>query len=208
MLDRFRRNGYVFIKDGPHAFLANFMISFHAVTEKSDMEAYVARLGEVARALDQTVEMSKLSAAAGVRPPRFAYDQVISGIAEHHHGRAVWRGRGLAAVGRREGQDQVAGRWRQADCRRRRRRWKLRLPPALIEKVKPAYERVIAWLRGRPGQYRASRRRASRRCRMAKRYYNAMLEAQTTTQMTAGEIHDLGLKEVARIRVRTWKRSA
>ena len=57
--------------------LANFMISFHAVSETSDMEAYVARLGEVARALDQSLAMAKLSTDAGVRPPRFAYDQVI-----------------------------------------------------------------------------------------------------------------------------------
>ena len=32
------------------------MISFHAVSEKSDMDAYIARLGEMARALDQTLE--------------------------------------------------------------------------------------------------------------------------------------------------------
>ena len=34
---------------------------------------------------------------------------------------------------------------------------------------------------------------------MARRYYNTMLELQTTTTMTADEIHELGLKEVARI---------
>ena len=75
---KFRRDGYVFIKDGPHSFLANFMISFHAVAEKSDMDAYIARLGEVARALDQNLDQAKMGVEAGTRPPRFAYDQVIS----------------------------------------------------------------------------------------------------------------------------------
>jgi uncharacterized protein (DUF885 family) len=67
----------VAMKDGPHVFLPNFMINFHEVSEKSDMDAYVARLGEVARVMDQAIELAKLAAAEGNRAPRFAYDQSI-----------------------------------------------------------------------------------------------------------------------------------
>ena len=45
---KFLRQPYVFVKDGDHVFLPNFMINFHRVDEKADMEAYVARLGAIA----------------------------------------------------------------------------------------------------------------------------------------------------------------
>ena len=73
----FRRAPYVFVKDGPHVFLPNFMMNFHTVSEKSDMEAYIARLGEMERGLDQVLETAKLAAAEGNHAPRFAYDQAI-----------------------------------------------------------------------------------------------------------------------------------
>ena len=65
--------------------------------------------------------------------------------------------------------------------------------------MKPAYDRLSAWLT-------ADRSRASAEPRGAGSlpdgvaYYNAMLRLQTTTDMTADEIHALGLSEVARIR--------
>ena len=76
----FRRSPYVFVKDGPHVFLPNFLINFHSVSEKSDMEAYVARLGALATAMDQAVEVAKLAAAEGNHAPRFAYEQSIQEV--------------------------------------------------------------------------------------------------------------------------------
>ena len=52
------------------------MMQFHKVAEESDMEAYVSRLKEIERGMDQLIERAKLNAEKGVRPPRFAFEIV------------------------------------------------------------------------------------------------------------------------------------
>ncbi len=105
----FQRQRYVFVKDGPHSFLANFMISFHAVEEKSDMEAYVARL-EASWRVRSTSRWRRRSwrLRTATRPPRFAYDQAIQESKNVISGAPFGAGRGFAVVGGREDQDQGA----------------------------------------------------------------------------------------------------
>lgn len=70
---------------------------------------------------------------------------------------------------------------------------------AMTGQMKPAYDRLAAWLA-------ADRANASAEPRGAgalpdgQAYYAAMLHDETTTNMTADEIHELGLSEVRRIR--------
>ena len=194
----FRRQGYVFVKDGPHSFLANFLISFHAVDEKSDMEAYIKRLSEVARALDQSVEQAKLSAEAGVRPPRFAYDQAVQESTNVITGAPfgagkdspLWADAKAKIKGLMDGGKLTADEAKAMEDAAR---------TALVDTVKPSYERVIAYLNAdRPNASERSQGVSAFKDGAA--FYNAMLEVQTTTKMTADEIHELGLKEVARLR--------
>jgi uncharacterized protein (DUF885 family) len=69
------RHPYVFGFGGPHTDLPNFLITYHKVESPADLDAYVARLGELARALDQLTERAKLAAADGIRAPKFGYDR-------------------------------------------------------------------------------------------------------------------------------------
>jgi len=76
--------------------------------------------------------------------------------------------------------------------------WKAAAETALKEQVKPAYERLITWLdtdmvnaqSGKVGVLTLPK---------GADWYNVALELQTTTRMTADEIHALGLSEVKRI---------
>ncbi len=195
---KFRRDGYIFSKDGPHAFLANFMISFHSVSEKSDMDAYIARLGEVARALDQTLDQAKLGVEAGTRPPRFAYDQVMLESKNVITGAPFGAGKDspLWADARGKIKSLVDG---GKATKEEGKAMEAAASAALMEKVKPAYDRIIAWLTAdRPNTSEQAQGVGALKDGVA--YYNNMLELQTTTTMTADEIHELGLKEVARIR--------
>jgi uncharacterized protein (DUF885 family) len=74
----FRRRGYVFHQmRGAHTALPQMLITFHRVDEEADMTAYIARIGEVARAIDQEIGRAKLAAAEGVHAPRFASEAVL-----------------------------------------------------------------------------------------------------------------------------------
>ena len=75
----FRRRSYLFHQmRGAHTQLPQFLINFHRVDDLSDMRAYIARIGEAARMLRQTLERARLAAQEGVHAPRFAYEAVIS----------------------------------------------------------------------------------------------------------------------------------
>ena len=74
----YRRKAYTFTQmQGPQAFLPNFLINFHSVETDEDMQAYVTRIGSVARAIGQLQERAQAGLGEGTRPPRFAYEGVI-----------------------------------------------------------------------------------------------------------------------------------
>src|SRR3954463_2460434 len=74
---KFRDHQYFFALGGPHTGLPQFLINFHRVDERHDMEAYIARLSHVGEAVDQVLARAQASAAAGIRPPAFAYERAL-----------------------------------------------------------------------------------------------------------------------------------
>ena len=194
----FRLQPYIFIKDGDQASLPNFLINFHAVSEKSDMDAYIARLRALASALDQDLDKVKLAATAGNRAPRFAYDQAIlesrsvmtgapfgTGPPSPLFADATTKINKLRESGKISG-DEARDLLHAAT-------------QALTAQVKPAYDRVIAWLTEDKANA-APDAQGVWALQDGANYYDAQLYLQTTTRMTADEIHERGLAEVARIR--------
>ena len=194
---KFRRSPYIFVKDGPHVFLPQFVMQFHEVSEKSDMDAYVSRIGEVGRAIDQSLELAKLAAAEGNRAPRFAYDETVTQSTNVITGAPFGAGPDSpiwADVKSELSKLQDGGSITAAEARGIETAAKA----ALIDKLKPAYERVIAWLKeDRPNTSEQAQGAAALKDGVA--FYDNALAQQTTVAMTAAEIHDLGLAEVKRI---------
>lgn len=196
---RWRGHEYAFDRNGPHTGLPNFLINQHRVDTLADMEAYVARIAAIGPALDQTLDRAKRSAAAGVRMPRFAYEQSIQEIARLTAG-APFTAAGedsalladahakLAAL-RAAGKIDAAQEGRLVGA----------VAAAMTGEMKPAYDRVAAWLTADLPNTSPEPKGAGALPDGAA-FYNAMLRDQTTTDLTADQIHDLGLAEVARIR--------
>ena len=195
---RFRRQPYIFIRNGNHASLPSFLINFHRVETKSDMTAYIARLRALAVALEQDLERAKAAAAEGNRPPQFAFDQAIQECRAIITGRPFGAGKDsplfadlTAKITKlRDGGtvDAAEAQTLLADATK-----------ALSADVKPAYDRVITWLTADRANTTADARGVST-LTDGTNYYNTQLLLQTTTPMTADQIHELGLSEVARLR--------
>lgn len=195
----FRRHDYVFTQmQGPQAFLPQFLIAFHKVEEPSDMDAYIARIAGISRALDQLVERAKLGADEGIRPPRFAYEgvleqaeNVIEGAPFDGEGEApLWQDANakidsLLEAGKID--DTKADALREAAKK------------ALLDSFKPSYDALIAWIEAdMPNSDAEPQGVGALPDGLA--YYDQQLSFATTTDMTADEIHEYGLAEVARIR--------
>jgi uncharacterized protein (DUF885 family) len=196
--DKFRRHPYTFIRDSVPVFLPAFMINFHEVSEKADMDAYISRLGAFATAIDQTIEQAKLSAEAGVRPPLFSYDQVIGEAGNVITGAPFSAGADsplLADVKAKVKALLDGGKITAEEAAA----FEAKARETLTESVKPAYERIIAWLESDKANASPDAKGVGVLPDGAA-YYNVALEQHTTTTITAEEIHELGLKEVARIR--------
>ncbi len=196
----YRTNGYVFDQmSAVHGFFPQLLIAFHRVEDGEDMDNYLSRIGESARALDQLIELSKASAATGVHPPYFAFDQVIleakkiiTGAPFDDSGEDsdIWadaKGK-IAKLLEEDKIDQAKADQLTAD-----------IETALMESWKPAYERLIAWQE----EDRANASEPATGVSVlpdGTDFYNERLANQTTTDLTADEIHEIGLAEVARLR--------
>ncbi|MCC7184890.1 MAG: DUF885 domain-containing protein [Acidobacteria bacterium] len=196
----FRTNAYIFEQmNAIHAFLPQLLIAFHAVEGPADMDGYINRIKESGRALRQLIEISKINAVEGVRPPRFAFDivieestKLITGAPFDERGTdsAVWADvkTKIAELQKKGAIDQKRADTMLADAR-----------AALTGPFKSAYAELIAWQtldRAKTTEQTAGVSVLPN----GRAYYNERLANQTTTTMTADEIHAIGLAEVARLR--------
>ncbi len=196
---QFRRNEYVFTQmQGPQAFLAQFLIAFHKVDDLSDMEAYISRIGEGARALGQLLDTAKLNAEAGSRPPLFAYEGVLEQSRALITG-APFEGEGDSPVWA-DAKAKIdalveAGKIDQAKADE----LKEAARTALLEKWGPAYQELIDWFEEDKVNADEIATGVGKNPNGVD-FYVDRLKASTTTDMTPEEIHQLGLSEVARIK--------
>jgi uncharacterized protein (DUF885 family) len=179
-----------------HSRLPDFLINTHNVQDASDMRAYAARLRAVPAVLDEGIAQSRASESIGVRAPKFQVERVIAGS------RALVTGAPFE-----EGADSPL--WADAQAKIGKLRSGGKVTPAeakeLLEEtrtalltIKPAYERVIAWGEGALPKAPSGRVGAVSLPGGAG-WYGAALKLNTTTDLTAEQIHRIGLSEVKRI---------
>lgn len=198
--DEFRYNTYVFEQmQAIHSFFPQLLIAFHKVIDGEDMDNYLTRVSGSAVAIDQLIAASKRVAEDGVRPPYFAFESVINEAGkvitgapfdESGEDSAIWAdAKAKIANLLEQGEiDQAKADQLTADIR-----------TALVEEWQPAYERLIAWQEEDRVNATAEAQGVSA-LPNGIAYYNERLANQTTTDLTADEIHEIGLAEVARLR--------
>ncbi len=199
--DAFRYNGFVFDQmSGAQSFLPTFLMNFHEVETVEDMNAYVSRIKEGARALREGIAEAKLSAENGVHAPVFAYEGVIEQSEKIITGAPFTDGEDsslfadvkseLANLVDTGALDAEAAADIEAEA-----------SAALTGDFLSAYNELIAFAKADMANSPPSDKPVGANIQPdGEAYYNYRLASNTTTQMTADEIHELGLSEVARIR--------
>ena len=196
----FLLNGYPFDQmNGMHSMAPTFMINFHKVDEESDYQAYVSRLRKLPATFDILIERARASAAQGIRPPKFAWEgvadqsrKIITGAPfDDGADSALWadaqaKADALATAGKITAE-------RAAELKEEARK-------ALVDEVKPAYERILALAAEELPKAAANPTGVGQTHPNGAAYYAYQLRENTSTDMTADQIHELGLSEVARLR--------
>jgi uncharacterized protein (DUF885 family) len=196
----FRTQSYALHQhNGLQSFFPTFLINTHKVDTVGDMEAYIVRIGGVATALDQLLLRAQDNAKAGTRPPRFAYEGVITQSRNIISGAPFEENKAPSALyndmlGKIDAleADGAIDTVRAEDLRRASAN-------ALTEMLEPSYQAIIDWFEA-DIENSDSNARGAGTLLDGEAYYNHRLWVNTTTDLTADEIHQIGLSEVARIR--------
>ncbi len=165
---------------GPHQDIPNLLINRHRIDDKSDAEAYIARIAGTAKVMDQTIAFMREQQAKGVTLPRFSYKLMLDDARK-------------AA----EGSDILADFKKKVEKLDGKEKLIAAAGDALSQHLKPAYARFIAAAEetGRA----AKTDHGAGTLPDGAAYYDQCIAAHTTLKMSAKEIHELGLAEVARL---------
>lgn len=179
-----------------HSQLPDFLINTHSVTDATDLNNYIARLRGMPAVLDLALARTKASEQAGIRAPKFQIETIIATSEKLTSGAPFGPGPDAALwadVKAKTAALVSAGKLGQADA-------DLLLGQAkdAILALKPAYGRVIDWAKGNLATAPSGKVGAVT-LPGGLDYYANELKLVTTTDLTADQIHQIGLKEVARI---------
>lgn len=190
---KWRNNRFPVTNNGsPMGGIPVFMINQHKVANTADARAYVARLIEVERVMGEVAARVQAQAKAGVVPPKFVFAPVKA------DGTRVVSGAPFAA-----GPDTAI--W--ADFQKKV--GALDAPAADKDKLiadgraaltgpfARGYAKLLAAMAAI--EPKAPQEAGASSLPGGAAYYNAQLAFSTTTELTADQIHDLGLSEVKRL---------
>lgn len=193
---KYRSNAYLFNQmRGQHAGIPAFLINQHRVSDVSDAEAYISRLNGVSDYLGSFVDRSVEAAENGVLAPKFVYEYVLESAGNVIQG-YPFEGSPPENPSPLYGDfaKKVAALDIDDDTKND---LLLRAREALINTVSPAYVRLIETVTAQ-GEA-AGTDDGVWRLPDGANYYAARLANMTTTDMSAAQIHDLGLAEMDRI---------
>jgi uncharacterized protein (DUF885 family) len=183
--------------------LPNFLIGSHLVEAPSDMVAYNARVMAMGHAMDQVRERAAASASKGIRMPRFQYERAIRESMKLTSGQpfdapATEKGEPdsplWADAKAKVGKLQAAGKVTPEEAQKLLEGTKT----ALVTGMKPGYQRMTDWLQADLAKAPSGKVGAVT-LHNGLAWYAAALKLQTRTDLTADQIHKLGLSEVKRI---------
>ena len=194
-LDQYRDNQFAFSQfRGVHSGIPVTLANYHRIDTLEDAEAYIARVEKIDETLGQAMTVFETRAQAGNTLPEFSFP-LLAGSAANVIKGAPFTEDGTSPI--------LADFTKKVDQLEIEEAAKAdliaRLETALMENVKPAYEDFIARVTAIGADIEGNYGLAGPQGDQRKDYYNELLRSYTTTDLSADEIHEIGLSEVARI---------
>jgi uncharacterized protein (DUF885 family) len=178
---------------GAQSEMPAFIINMHQVDDVKDAEAYISRLNGFNAYFTQLVVNLKAREAIGVVTPKFVFDKVIQDSKNILVGQPFDASSTqstllkdfLNKINKLDVDATI-----KSDLENQAKE-------ALITSVKPAFNTLISFMTEQ--KERANTDDGAWKFPDGEAFYNNALNRTTTTDLTANEIHDLGISEVARI---------
>ena len=177
---------------GTHSSIPSFLINQHLIANPDEARAYVARVKAVPLVLDELISDLSIRADKGIIAPKFVFahsirdsQNIIAGIGEESEEENPLVADFKAKVDKLALEESVAA------------QLMTELNAALVNQFVPAYEKLIATLEQL--EARSEGNFGAWKLPDGADYYANALQRITTTDLTADQIHELGLSEVARI---------
>jgi uncharacterized protein (DUF885 family) len=169
---------------GSYASIPNFLDVQHKIETEADAQAYLDRLDAFPRLIDTELELARADAAAGIVPPDFILDKAIRQTRTALADRGAQSGL-VSSLVRRAREKGLAGDWEARALR------------IVDGPLAAALGRQAALLEEH--RRRATAEAGIGRLPRGDEFYAFTLRNYTSTNMSAEEIHRLGLEEVARL---------
>lgn len=195
-LEPFRDYEFLFDhRRGAHTNIPAFLINIHRVGSIADAEAYVSRIEGIGPQLDALTAQARERADRGIMPPDWVYPYVIAdlealiaagdnnAVLEDFDAKLAPLTPDLPASTEADASEVIALEQMGREA------WNA--------SARPAYQRLLDEMRRQ--QAIAPTDDGIWRLPRGEQYYDALLRSYTTTDLTADEIHDIGLREVERI---------
>jgi uncharacterized protein (DUF885 family) len=177
---------------GTHSQVPAFLINQHSISNLKEAQDYISRVNGAKKLMEQLVTQLKLREERGVIAPKFVFEHVIRDSKNILVGAPFSEGKDstiladfTAKINKIELSD-AEKLTLSADIR-----------AALNNNLKPGYEQLISYLTEL--ETKADTRDGAWKFPEGEAFFNNALQRTTTTDLTADEIHDIGLSEVTRI---------
>ncbi len=186
----FEDHNFVFSQfSGVQVSLVNFMTTTHPMRNPQDVDSYLARLEQVGTRMDEALARARDAASRSLIPPRFILERAQYQVDTFLKPAANENVLVTSLAQRTEKMEGLSPEARKAAL--------ARAAGIVEERIRPSYERVqefMAEIHPRTGDVAG----ISRLPNGAAAYARAV-ENFTSTRLTPNEIHEIGLREVARI---------
>jgi len=185
----FRHHDYPFNQMfGMQSETPNFMLTIHPLNDGRDARDYVKRLSKIGVKFDQGLEGMRIREKKGIIPPQFVIRRILDEMTA------------FSEVPARENVLYTVFEEKLLKIKVSPKRKQKLLEAAEAEirdRVFPAYKRLIDYFNQLKSN--ASKDDGVWKLPEGGAYYAQTLRSSTTTEFSAEQIHDMGLKEVARI---------